>query len=134
MLEARTLHLRPRSRALLPAPSTKETYHARQLSTFHPLTVCLYPHLQRVAVPCWGLFKEAQCRAGKQLFQEAMGHGHMNGFFKLMPQFTTQAEPAFCGLTSLCMVMNALEVRPQLALEAPCATVLAIHSATHDRI
>ena len=37
----------------------------------------------------------------------------MNGFFKLIQQFTTQAEPAFCGITSLVQVMNALEVDPR---------------------
>lgn len=47
------------------------------------------------------------------VFQEALAAGHMNGFFKLIQQFTTQAEPAFCGVSSLVQVMNALEVDPK---------------------
>jgi hypothetical protein len=55
----------------------------------------------------------AMCCAGKQVFQEALIAGHMNGFFKLIQQFTTQAEPAFCGISSLVQVMNALDVDPK---------------------
>ena len=51
--------------------------------------------------------------AGKQIFQEALAAGHMHGFFKLIQQFTTQAEPAFCGVSSLVQVMNAMEVDPK---------------------
>jgi glutathione gamma-glutamylcysteinyltransferase len=51
--------------------------------------------------------------AGKHIFQEALAAGHMNGFFKLIQQFHTQAEPEFCGLSSLVQVMNALEVDPR---------------------
>ncbi len=51
--------------------------------------------------------------AGRQLFQEALANGHMSGFFKLMEQFSTQDEPAFCGLTSLTMVLNALAIDPR---------------------
>lgn len=35
---------------------------------------------------------------GKQLFAEALMGGTMEGFFKLIEQFRTQDEPAFCGL------------------------------------
>ena len=37
----------------------------------------------------------------------------MNGFFKLIQQFTTQGEPAYCGISSLVQVMNALEIDPK---------------------
>ena len=36
--------------------------------------------------------------AGKALFAEAMLNGTMEGFFKLIEQYRTQDEPAFCGL------------------------------------
>ena len=46
--------------------------------------------------------------AGKQLFAEAFAAGTMEGFFKLVEHFRTQDEPAFCGLASLAMALNAL--------------------------
>ncbi|KAF5828256.1 Phytochelatin synthase-domain-containing protein [Dunaliella salina] len=50
---------------------------------------------------------------GRKLFAEALAAGHTNGFFKLMEQFSTQDEPAFCGLASLAMVLNALAIDPR---------------------
>jgi glutathione gamma-glutamylcysteinyltransferase len=47
------------------------------------------------------------------LFQESLLDGTMNGFFKLMEQFSMQDEPAFCGLTSLSMVLNSLSIDPR---------------------
>lgn len=49
---------------------------------------------------------------GRTLFQEALAEGHLNNYFPLVEQFTTQADPAFCGLSSLVMVLNALEIDP----------------------
>ncbi|KAI8991776.1 Phytochelatin synthase-domain-containing protein [Mycotypha africana] len=50
---------------------------------------------------------------GKKLFREAMDEGHAEGFFPLTGNFTTQSEPAYCGPSSLAMVLNALEVDPK---------------------
>ena len=36
----------------------------------------------------------------------------MGCFFRLIGQFRTQDEPAFCGLGSLARVLNALNVDP----------------------
>lgn len=36
----------------------------------------------------------------------------MECYFKLAAQFRTQDEPAFCGLTTLVIALNALEVDP----------------------
>ena len=55
--------------------------------------------------------KRALC-AGKQLFAEALAAGTLEGFFKLIEQFRTQDEPAFCGLASLAMALNALAGPP----------------------
>eukprot|EP00798_Chlamydomonas_sp_ICE-L_P011084 gene11084-18694_t len=52
-------------------------------------------------------------REGREVFQEALAAGHMAGFFKLVEQFSMQDEPAFCGLTSISMVMNALSIDPR---------------------
>ncbi|KAG8363707.1 hypothetical protein BUALT_Bualt19G0050400 [Buddleja alternifolia] len=49
---------------------------------------------------------------GKKLFTEAIHEGTMEGFFKLIPNFQTQSEPAYCGLTTLAMVLNALSIDP----------------------
>jgi len=37
---------------------------------------------------------------------------NMNVYFPLTEQFLTQSEPAYCGLTSLAMGLNALNVDP----------------------
>lgn len=47
---------------------------------------------------------------GKKLFQESLLSGNANIYFRLAEQFRTQAEPAYCGLATLVMVLNALEV------------------------
>ncbi|KAJ3370006.1 hypothetical protein GGF31_004857 [Allomyces arbusculus] len=51
-------------------------------------------------------------REGKALFRQALEEGHMETYFRLAAQFTTQADPAFCGLGTLCMVLNTLNVDP----------------------
>ena len=53
-----------------------------------------------------------ESQLGKSLFKEALANGHMECYFKLASQFRTQDEPAYCGLTTLVMVLNALEVDP----------------------
>lgn len=52
-------------------------------------------------------------REGKILFREAMSHGGMESFFALSEQFITQSDPAFCSLSSLAMVLNALNYDPK---------------------
>ncbi|XP_069137684.1 glutathione gamma-glutamylcysteinyltransferase-like [Argopecten irradians] len=56
---------------------------------------------------------------GKTIFKEALESGHMGCFFKMAAQFSTQAEPAFCGLTTLVMILNALEVDPGKIWKGP---------------
>ncbi len=50
---------------------------------------------------------------GRQIFQEALLAGSMQNFFPLAEQFHTQTEPTFCGISSLVMVLNALQVDPK---------------------
>ena len=50
---------------------------------------------------------------GKQLFREALGTGGMESFFALSEQFVTQSEPSYCALSSLAMVLNALNFDPK---------------------
>ncbi|KAI8378061.1 Phytochelatin synthase-domain-containing protein [Radiomyces spectabilis] len=75
-----------------PAPDLTKTFYQRQLPS----------NLIR--------FSSAQ---GKAMFRTAMEKGHAEGFFPLTGNFTTQSEPAYCGPSSLAMVLNALEVDPQ---------------------
>ncbi|XP_076934021.1 glutathione gamma-glutamylcysteinyltransferase 1-like [Bidens hawaiensis] len=56
---------------------------------------------------------------GKELFMEATQGGTMEGFFKLISYFQTQSEPAYCGLASLAMVLNALSIDPGRKWKGP---------------
>lgn len=58
-------------------------------------------------------------REGKTIFEEALLSGHMECYFKLASQFRTQDEPAFCGLSTLVMVLNALEIDPGKVWKRP---------------
>ncbi|MCL1475092.1 phytochelatin synthase family protein [Argonema antarcticum] len=49
---------------------------------------------------------------GRQIFREALEMQGMAGYFPLAEQFHTQAEPAFCGLGTLVIVLNALSIDP----------------------
>lgn len=48
----------------------------------------------------------------QKLFSEALRDGTMEGYFKLGSHFQTQSEPAYCGLATLSMVLNSLEIDP----------------------
>jgi glutathione gamma-glutamylcysteinyltransferase len=56
---------------------------------------------------------------GRLVFREALATGHMEGFFALSEQFHTQADPAFCGLGSLVVALNALEIDPGRLWKGP---------------
>lgn len=49
---------------------------------------------------------------GRRLFREALAEGHLEGWFALAEQFHTQADPAFCGLGTLVVALNALGIDP----------------------
>ncbi|KAK6259933.1 hypothetical protein SCA6_014407 [Theobroma cacao] len=54
-----------------------------------------------------------------QLFTEALAGGTMEGFFKLISYYQTQSEPAYCGLATLAMVLNALAIDPGRTWKGP---------------
>jgi glutathione gamma-glutamylcysteinyltransferase len=56
---------------------------------------------------------------GRRVFREALATGHMEGFFALSEQFHTQADPAFCGLGSLVVALNALAIDPGRLWKGP---------------
>ncbi|KAI9593999.1 PCS-1 protein, partial [Syncephalis fuscata] len=49
---------------------------------------------------------------GRQLFREALEEGNAEAYFTLAGCFATQDDPAFCGLSTLSIALNALEVDP----------------------
>ncbi|KAF9309039.1 hypothetical protein BG003_010284 [Podila horticola] len=51
--------------------------------------------------------------SGKRLFKDMILAGTGENFFKLVTSFNTQSDPAFCGVSSLSMVLNALEIDPR---------------------
>ena len=56
---------------------------------------------------------------GRAMFGQALSQGFMDGYFKLAEQFRTQDAPAFCGLSTLTMVLNALCIDPKRVWKAP---------------
>lgn len=50
---------------------------------------------------------------GQRIFANALAAGTMQSFFPLIEQFRTQDEPAYCGLASVAMVLNALSIDPR---------------------
>ena len=50
---------------------------------------------------------------GKEIFKEALLAGHMDCYFQVASQFKTQEQPAFCGLSTLIIILNALEIDPR---------------------
>lgn len=56
---------------------------------------------------------------GRRLLKEALLDGCAECFFVLSPVFMTQQEPAFCGLASLAMCLNAMGVDPMRQYRGP---------------
>ncbi|HET8931864.1 MAG TPA: phytochelatin synthase family protein [Polyangiales bacterium] len=56
---------------------------------------------------------------GRALFAEALAHGGLDGYFQLAEQFHTQSDPAFCGLGSLVVALNALAIDPGRLWKGP---------------
>ncbi|TKY62338.1 Glutathione gamma-glutamylcysteinyltransferase 3 [Spatholobus suberectus] len=75
------------------------------------------PGLYRRALPSPAI--EFASREGKKLFGEALERGTMEGFFKLISYYQTQSEPAYCGLATLSVVLNALAIDPGRKWKGP---------------
>lgn len=58
-------------------------------------------------------------KEGKIYFQSALAGNGLKSFFPLIEQFTTQSEPAYCGISTLVMVLNALAVDPRKTWKGP---------------
>jgi glutathione gamma-glutamylcysteinyltransferase len=60
-----------------------------------------------------------QSRKGKKIFASALMNNGLKSFYALIQQFSTQTEPAYCGLTTLVLVLNALSVDPKQTWKGP---------------
>lgn len=58
-------------------------------------------------------------RRGRELFASAMATKGLKSFFHLIEQFTTQSEPAYCGLSTLVMTLNAFSLDPLQKWKGP---------------
>jgi len=56
---------------------------------------------------------------GRALFADALARGGLDGYFQLAEQFHTQSDPAFCGLGSLVVALNALAIDPGRLWKGP---------------
>lgn len=56
---------------------------------------------------------------GRKLFVSALESGGMECYFQLAAQFRQQAHPAYCGLSTLTMVLNALAIDPGRLWKGP---------------
>ncbi len=56
---------------------------------------------------------------GRQVFDEALASKGLDGYFRLAEQFHTQSDPAFCGLGSLVVALNALAIDPERLWKGP---------------
>ncbi|TPX51971.1 hypothetical protein SeMB42_g01740 [Synchytrium endobioticum] len=80
-----------------------------------------------IALPTPSFYKRAlppTCIAfnsprGKHLFRRALDGGTLESYFPLSMHFQTQSEPAYCGLSSLCIVLNTLEIDPHRQWKGP---------------
>lgn len=51
---------------------------------------------------------------GRELFRVSLSSQNAEAYFPLAEQFLSQSEPAYCGITSLIMVLNAMGVDPNV--------------------
>jgi glutathione gamma-glutamylcysteinyltransferase len=56
---------------------------------------------------------------GRGVFREALVAEGLRGYFPLAEQFHTQSDPAFCGLGSLVVALNALSIDPGRQWKGP---------------
>eukprot|EP00928_Gymnodinium_smaydae_P088551 TRINITY_DN72623_c0_g1_i1.p1 TRINITY_DN72623_c0_g1~~TRINITY_DN72623_c0_g1_i1.p1 ORF type:complete len:444 (+),score=64.57 TRINITY_DN72623_c0_g1_i1:47-1378(+) len=63
-------------------------------------------------LPCPPALCSFSSEEGRKLYKESLASGGAEASFRLLEQFHTQNEPAYCGLGTLVMVLNALGVDP----------------------
>lgn len=56
---------------------------------------------------------------GKLFFRSALEHNGLKSFYSLIEQYSTQTEPAFCGLSTLVVALNAMAIDPRQIWKGP---------------
>lgn len=56
---------------------------------------------------------------GKLFFRSALENNGLKSFYSLIEQYSTQTEPAFCGLATLVVALNAMAVDPRQVWKGP---------------
>eukprot|EP00557_Chaetoceros_sp_GSL56_P002932 CAMPEP_0176489190 /NCGR_PEP_ID=MMETSP0200_2-20121128/7146_1 /TAXON_ID=947934 /ORGANISM="Chaetoceros sp., Strain GSL56" /LENGTH=430 /DNA_ID=CAMNT_0017886295 /DNA_START=477 /DNA_END=1770 /DNA_ORIENTATION=- len=51
---------------------------------------------------------------GRRIFEKSLGKGTAEAFFPLSEQFLNQSDPAYCGITTLIMILNAIGIDPNV--------------------
>ncbi|CAM9185317.1 unnamed protein product, partial [Ectocarpus fasciculatus] len=51
-------------------------------------------------------------KEGKAIFRESFLQGNLDMYFPLSEVFNKQSEPAYCGVSTLCMILNCLSMDP----------------------
>ncbi|KAJ3127075.1 hypothetical protein HK100_009935 [Physocladia obscura] len=86
----------------------------------HPPLSCAATHLHSLPPPPSTFYRRSlphsltslNSKEGKRLFKESLARGTAESFMHLSGNLAHQSEPAFCGLGSLAIVLNALEIDP----------------------
>lgn len=103
----------------LQAPNTAQSYgnHGKLSSTLNTPDLPPKVEFYRRTLPhsCVSFTSDE----GKEIFRDSLLAGDMNCYFQLASQYRTQDEPAFCGLSTLVMVLNTLEVDPKKVWKGP---------------
>ena len=58
-------------------------------------------------------------KEGRQIFQSCLINKGLKSFYCLIEQHTTQSEPAYCGPSTLVIILNALAVDPRRKWKGP---------------
>jgi glutathione gamma-glutamylcysteinyltransferase len=105
-----------------PSPTTSTTTTTKTTTTIskpQPTTTMKVPpsFYQRIlpSSTCVGFASPK----GKKIFQSALHNHGLKSFYNLIQQYHTQTEPAYCGVSTLVMVLNALAVDPQQNWKGP---------------
>ena len=58
-------------------------------------------------------------KVGKKIFQSALMDQGIKSFFQLLENHSTQSEPAYCGITTLTIALNSMNIDPNINWKGP---------------
>ncbi len=89
--------------------STPTTPHPLPLPP--PLPQPIHSFHRRILPP---LLTQLSSPQGKTLFRQSLLNNHAEAFYPLSEQFLNQSDPAYCGITTLIMILNAFGIDPNV--------------------